>query len=381
MARYDLAVALTRYADALAAEGKIEEAVRNYQSAVLIKPMPSTMNNLGLAFGQLGRREEAIAQYTGALQLEPDNIMVHFNLASALVGEGKKEEAEKQFAEVLRLSPNPLRTLMDFARILADQGRLTEAAAKLREAVRLYPTNAAANLELGVDLMVSGQTDEALGFFSAALKLEPDLVEKNLSAAKAYTENGRFDFALRCLKIVSWLKPDDAQAHENLGIFSLRHGQPGDALKQFEETLRLRPDAQSHCDLGLALTSLGRIRDAASQYETAIQLSPNSAEALNALAWLLATTPDAQLRNGTRAVVLAEQACRLTDFKQPLLVSTLAAAYAEAGRFNEAVQTAGKAIALAAAENQPDLAKRNQVLLEFYRTGMTVVQSHSRPNK
>ena len=85
----------------------------------------------------------------------------------------------------------------------------------------------------------------------------------------------------------------------------LRRGQPGDALKQFQETLRLRPDAQSHGDLGLALTSLGRAPEAASHYETAIQLSPDSSEALNALAWLLATTPDAQLRNGTRAVLLA----------------------------------------------------------------------------
>ncbi|MGA2788804.1 MAG: tetratricopeptide repeat protein [Verrucomicrobiota bacterium] len=381
MARYDLAVALTRCADALVAEGKIEEAIRNYQSALRTKPLPSTLNNLGLAFGQLGRREEAVAQYTEALRLEPDNSMVRFNLASALAGEGKGEAAEKQFAEALRLSPDPLRTLMDFARILADQGRRAEATAKLREAVRRYPTNAAANLELGVNLMMSGQTNEAPGYFSAALQLEPDLAEKNLRAAKAYMEQGRFDFARRCLWTVSWLKPDDAGAHENLGIFCLRHGQPADALTQFEDALRLRPDARSHCDLGLVLTILGRHREAASHYETAIQLNPDSTEALNALAWLLATTPDSQLRNGTRAVVLAGQACRLTDFKQPLLVSTLAAAYAEAGRFDDAVQTAGKAIALATAANQPNLASRNQELLEFYRAGITVAQSHSRPNK
>ena len=380
-ARYDLAVALTRSADAQAMAGRLEEAIATYQSAVQVKSVPQTLNNLGLALGQLGRHEEAIAQYNEALKLQPDSLEVHFNLASALAAEGKIAEAEKQFAEARRLSPNPLRTLMDFAQILAVQGRLTEATAKLREAVRLYPTNAAANLELGVNLMVSGQTNEAPGYFSTALQLEPDLVEKNLRAAKAHAENGRFDFALRCLMTVSWLKPDDAEAHENLGMLFLRRGQPMDALKQFEDTLRLRPDAQSHCDLGLALTILGRAREAASRYETAIKLSPDSSEALNDLAWLLATTPDAQLRNGTRAVFLAEQACRLTDFKQPLLVSTLAAAYAEAGRFDEAVQTVGKAVALAVAENQPDLAKRNQELLELYRTGTTVVQSHSHPDK
>jgi tetratricopeptide (TPR) repeat protein len=246
MARYDLAVALTRSADAQAMAGRLEEAVATYQSAVRVKSVLQTLNNLGLALGQLGRHEEAIAQYNEALKLQPDSLEVHFNLASALAAEGKITEAEKQFAEARRLSPNPLQALMDFARILA---------------------------------------------------------------------------------------------------------------------------------------GLGRAGEAAGHYETAIKLSPDSPEALNALAWLLATTPDAQLRNGTRAVLLAEQACRLTDFKQPLLVSTLAAAYAEAGRFDEAVQTAGKAVALAMAENQPDLAKRNQELLELYRTGTTVVQSHSRPDK
>ena len=91
--------------------------------------------------------------------------------------------------------------------------------------------------------------------------------------------------------------------------------------------------------------------------------------------WLLATTPDAQLRNGARAVELGEQACRLTDFKQPLLMGTLVAAYAEAGKFIEAVQTAEKAIALASAQNNQELAQKNRELLELYRAGKTVLQS------
>jgi tetratricopeptide (TPR) repeat protein len=381
MAQYDLAVVLTQSADAQAMAGRLEEAVRTYQSAVQVKPIVQNLNNLGLVLVQLGRYEEAIEQYNEALKLQPDSAAVHFNLAAALAGENKMAGAEAHFAETLRLSPDPLRTLIGFGRILAGQGKLAGAGAKFREAVRLYPTNAEADLELGVNLRLSGQTNEAAKFFSAALQLEPDLAEKNSRTGQTLEKNGQVDSALQCLMIVSWLKPDDAGAHENLGMFCLRHGQPDDALGQFEETLRLRPDAQSHSDLGLALTMLGRAREAAGHYETAVKLNPDWPEALNNFAWLLATTPDAQLRNGARAVVLAEQACRLTDFKQPLLLGTLAAAYAEAGSFDEAVQTAGKAIALAAAENHPDLAKRNQELLELYRTGKTVVQSYSRPDK
>jgi tetratricopeptide (TPR) repeat protein len=381
MARYDLAVALTRLAEARTREGRLEEAVAAYQSALRVRVLSQTLNNLGLLLEQLGRHEEAIARYHEALRLQPASPEVRFNLATALAGEGKIAEAEHQFAEALRLSPDPLRILMEFGRFLARQGKQAEAMAKFREAARLYPTNAEASLELGVNLTLSGQPGEAARFFSAARKLEPDLAEKNLRAAKAHAENGQINAARRCLWIVSWLKPEDPGAHEELGLFSLRHGWPLDAVEQFEETLRLRPDARSHYHLGLALTILGRTGEAAGHFEIAVKLNPDWPEALNELAWFLATIPDAQLRNGPRAVVLAERACRLTDFNQPRLVDTLAAAYAEAGRFDDAMQSAQKAVTLGEATNRPERVKRSQELLELYRAGKTVRQSGSGPDK
>jgi len=264
---------------------------------------------------------------------------------------------------------------------LAGYGKLADAGVKFREAVRLYPTNVEANLELGMNLRISGQTNEAAKFFSAARQLDPDLAERNWRDGKTFAEQGRVDAALRCLTIATWLKPEDAAMHEDLGMFCVNQGWPVMALTQFEETLRLRPDATSHRHLGLALFLAGRSAEAVNHYETAIKLNPDSPRALSDFAWLLATTPDTSQRNGARAVALAEQACRLTDFKQPQPVGTLAAAYAEAGRFGEAVQTAEKAVALATAENQPDLAKRNRELLECYRAGKTVLQSQPAAGK
>jgi tetratricopeptide (TPR) repeat protein len=376
-ARYDLAVALTRSADAQAADGKLEEAVGTYQSALQVNLLPQTLNHLGLALRQLGRQAEAIQQYYGALRLQPDGVEARFNLASALAGEGKIAEAEKHFAEARRLSPNPARLLLDYGRVLASQGKLAEARVKFREAVRLCPTNAEANLELGMNLRVSGQTNEAAKFFSAARQLDPDLAERNWRDGKTFAEQGRVDAALRCLTIATWLKPEDAAMHEDLGMFCVNQGWPVMALTQFEETLRLRPDATSHRHLGLALFLAGRSAEAVNHYETAIKLNPDSPRALSDFAWLLATTPDTSQRNGARAVALAEQACRLTNYKQPLLIGTLAAAYAETGRFAKAKQTAEKAIALAAAENNPELVKRNQEFLELYRAGKTVAQDLS----
>jgi len=150
-------------------------------------------------------------------------------------------------------------------------------------------------------------------------------------------------------------------------------------VAQFEEAIRLRPDAAAHGHLGLALALQAKDAAAIAHYETAMRMKPDSPEVLNDFAWLLATTLDARLRDGPRATTLAEQACRLTDFKQPALLGTLAAAYAEAGRFADAEKTAEKAVALATAENNPDLAIRNRELLELYRAGKTAASSHSSP--
>jgi Flp pilus assembly protein TadD len=91
--------------------------------------------------------------------------------------------------------------------------------------------------------------------------------------------------------------------------------------------------------------------------------------AANNLAWVLATNPDAQLRNGAEAVQLAERACELSHNEEPMFIGTLGAAYAEAGRFQDAVATAKRAHALALQKGLPDLAQRNAELLKLYEAG------------
>ena len=119
----------------------------------------------------------------------------------------------------------------------------------------------------------------------------------------------------------------------------------------------------------MALGQLGRTREAVAQYREALRLNPNLAGALNNLAWALAASPDDELRNGAEAVRLAERACELTHYGQSLFIGTLAAAYAEAGRFPEAVATAEKAEQLATTAGSKKPAGENRQRLELYRAG------------
>src|SRR5208282_1190409 len=136
----------------------------------------------------------------------------------------------------------------------------------------------------------------------------------------------------------------------------------------YHKAIQINPnDSEIYFYWGMALGQSGRTREAVAQYREALRLNPNLAGALNNLAWVLAASPDDGLRNGAEAVRLAERACELTHYGDPLFIGTLAAAYAEAGRFPEAVTTAEKAEQLATDAGAKELAEKIGQLLELYR--------------
>ena len=148
-------------------------------------------------------------------------------------------------------------------------------------------------------------------------------------------------------------------------------GQNGDrqgALTNCLAALELGPTPVDRAKAGEVFAALGRGAEAIDEYHQALALVPDLVPTLNNLAWILATDPDAGNRNGVEAVQRAERACALTDYQTPVLIGTLAAAYAEAGRFKEAVATAQRARDLARAAGQTVVAEKNQQLLELYQS-------------
>ncbi len=157
------------------------------------------------------------------------------------------------------------------------------------------------------------------------------------------------------------------QAQSPLGKYVYQAGKP----VSLEAVSLWFQNGYADTQLKLALISQRdhRDADAINQYERVLSVDTNSAYALNNLATLLATGSDARLRDGNRAVQLATQACELTQYHEPAILYTLAAAYAEAGRFNDAVATTEKARALAIQQGQKEMADENQSLVEMYKSG------------
>jgi len=166
------------------------------------------------------------------------------------------------------------------------------------------------------------------------------------------------------------IKPDFAEAHNDLANALLDLGKVAEAIAECTEALRIRPDyAETHNNLGYALASQGKVAEAIAQYWEALRLEPDLAPSLYGLVWILATDRNTSLRNGTEAVQLGERLCAITGFHDAEDLDALAAAYAEAGRFSDAIRIAQKAIELANVAGQQELAKQIQERLKLYQAG------------
>jgi tetratricopeptide (TPR) repeat protein len=169
--------------------------------------------------------------------------------------------------------------------------------------------------------------------------------------------------------------PDSWLAHNNLGTILRQKGRVDEAISHYQQALQIRPDNESvHFNLAKALYQKGQVDQAIAQFQWALQIQPADMEAQNNLAWCLATAPQASLRNGDKAVQLARQANELAGGKNPVILGTLAAAFAEAGQFGDAVRNAQKAIELARAAGWQDLAGKLNGELRRYEAGLPLHQ-------
>jgi tetratricopeptide (TPR) repeat protein len=179
------------------------------------------------------------------------------------------------------------------------------------------------------------------------------------------------DQARRDFQAALAIKPEDAETHRRLANLYLREGRIRNALCEERLALdwSLKPDTQLRLNYSGLLHQTGDLRGAIDQLRDILKTDPNSVEALNNLAWTLATARDERLRDGVEAVQLAERASRLPPVNDVCVPGTLAAAYAEAGRFSDAVATAENAIQAENASGQMQFAAINRQLLQLYRAG------------
>jgi tetratricopeptide (TPR) repeat protein len=195
-------------------------------------------------------------------------------------------------------------------------------------------------------------------------------------------EQRRFAEAAEQFQEALRVKPLYADAASNFGFVLAAQGNIDDAIVQYRQALALKPSIdRTHYLLGAALLTKGELAEAIEEFRAALKLNPDLPPALNDFAWVLASNPDPAVRDGTEAVRLAERACEITRFRDPQMIGTLAAAYAEAGRFSEAISTAEKAKSLAEQIGRIDLVERNKELIALYRQGEAYREPPPKPDQ
>ena len=394
--------------------GDLEAAAGAYRQAAEADPDdPQPVRALASVLTDLGNREEAAALYRRALRLEPDHAVTRYNLGNLLVAADRLDDAVEQFERAVELAPDFTNAHHNLARALEELGRLEDARAAAERAVASLPGDAesrllharlelearlrggttlpeileelragpqdggAALVALGVLAAERGAEELALEAHRAAVDHEatepPFAARAHLSLGEDLLSRERAEEALPHLRAASELGPDLAAAHLALGRALGRRGDLEGSVRAFARAAEVAPERlETHFGLATSLLLAGREAEARGSLERGIRSLPDGAELplRHALARLLATAEDPEVRDGARALELAEEVFRTSPSIEH--GETLAMAYAELGRFEEArawqERVIGRAEEVGRTELLPELRRR----LAAYRAGRPV---------
>jgi len=236
-------------------------------------------------------------------------------------------------------------------------------------ALAITTDNTVAEENLGEGLYQHGKIDEALFHFDKALRIEPnDAIAHGALGAILLRIPQQQKEAVAHLQRSVEIYPDQPAVQSSLGVALLEAGNAEESFKHLQKAIALDPtDSDAHYNMGNTLLHLMKPKEAVAEYERAFEMNPKDAEALNNLAWVLATWPDPAGRDGVKAVEWAKKADALTQQRSPMHAATLAAAYAEVGRFPDAIKTAERAQQLATDARDTERAEFISVQVELYR--------------
>lgn len=239
----------------------------------------------------------------------------------------------------------------------------------MRDTLAKNPMASDAHNDLGVVLARRQDLPGALSQFKAAVQSDPANLAAHLNLGQALAMQGNFPEAKSNFLFILNVKPFDPDAHIQLAGILGAEGHFRQARSHLKVALVFKPTADTRLQLAQATYQSGEFSEALAQFRKLALAQPDSPPTLNSLAWVLATCPEDALRDGAEAVRMAHGACQLTGFKQSPYLSTLAAAYAEAGRFPEAIDAEETALRLQIAAGDNALTGLNRQLLAYYRAG------------
>jgi tetratricopeptide (TPR) repeat protein len=361
--------------------GRWQEAMEDIKQAIKIKPdFPESHNNLGVTYDGLGRSADAIDAYKQAIKLRPNYADAYYNLGIAYIKLGRWQEAIDAHKQAIKFEPDSAKAYNNLGIAYNNLGRWQEAIDAHKQAIKIEPGDADAYYDLGNAYRSLGHYQDAIDAYKQAVKTKSDFAKAYNNLGIAYGYLGRWQEAIEGFSQAVRVDPDDADAHNNRGVVYRKLGRGNEAMDDFSQAIKLKPDyIEARYNLARGLAGQGRYDEVLDQYRAILRLKPDWPDCMSNIAFIIATNPKLKNRDTNEAIRLASRACELANYKNPAFLDTLAAAYASAGKFSEAVDTANKAINLADAANQPKIKNVIQYHLSLYTQGKPYIESGPKP--
>lgn len=389
---------------ALYQAGDLSEALYHFTQAIRLSPhIAAPYRYRAYAHSGLGKRLQAIADLDEAIRLRPDDPQAYADRAAELFHQKAFDACVGDCNTVLRLDAGRAALYGLRGRARAAAGESVAAEADLGRAIADDPDGAADYLRWRADLRGDcGDHAAAADDYTASIALDANEPATRIGRAAARFSMGDREGALADFDAAVELRPEAAGGYTGRARVRLELDDAEGALEDLDTSLRLKPGQVAALDLRAeCLSRVGRTEEALADLDEVVRRAPKSARSYNAraqlhyklgnyvaairdhmdalgrdprapetfnyLAWIWATAPDADVRQGQRAYEAATRACELSEWQEPEFLDTLAAAYAELGKFDEAANWQQRA---ADAVTDPRQADEFAARAERYRAGL-----------
>ncbi len=316
-----------------------------------------------------GELDKAIADFELLLKQNPENVAIHQALATTYAGTKQLDKALEYLGKAIELAPENALNFAMRAEIYEAQEKHDEALEDLGQALKIQPNNPAALLARARLHYFKDNLEAARADIDRLLQERPGFGQGILMRSMIEAAGGDFQKAIADLQTILRADPTNVELQLQLAAFYVADQRPRKAIQVLtgviiaDETnwraLRTRADA---------LLSVGKHAEAITDYNNALKLQPDDDGILNNLAWVLATSPKDEVRDGKRAIELATKACEVTKYEKPHILSTLAAAYAETGDFEKAKEWSSKCVEMGA-DKLPEQIEQLKDELKHYEEG------------
>ncbi|MGA2071311.1 MAG: tetratricopeptide repeat protein, partial [Sedimentisphaerales bacterium] len=273
--RYNLGVAYGEL-------GRYQEAIEALKQAIRIKPdLAEAHYNLGNAYNSLGRYQDAIESYKQAIRIKPDYAEAYDNLGNAYLELSRYQDAVEAYKQAIRIKPDYAEVHYNLGNTYSSLGRYQDAIEDYKQAIRINPDYSEAYYNLGVACGKVGHRQEEVEAYKQAIRIKPDYAKAYCNLGVAYDDLGRRQEAIEAYRQAIRIKPDYAVAYLNLGVTYYRLGRYKDAVEPYKQAIRIKPDfVLAHYNLGVAYLVTGDKESALEEYKILKTLDAEQANKL-----------------------------------------------------------------------------------------------------